>query len=100
MKVQSWIVSVRYWTPRQGKAPAVNRWAVVGPARASTVEAVLQNVPEEIRSEIRAHAGVRDFVEGKCKTDLTGYYVESAPRTNYDVSSWLVCIGPVHEVLA
>ena len=105
MNTQSWIFSVRYWTPRPERAPVVDRWAVVGPPRSSTVEAVLHlaKVPEEIRAEIRSHAVVRDFVEDKLDRDRTGYYVQNDadhrdPRFG-GRSSWLVCIGPVHEVL-
>lgn len=98
---QLWIFSVRYWTPQADKRPHVDRWAVVGHGRASTVEAALHlaQVPEELRAEIRGHATVRDFVEGKLDPDRTGYYVE--PPTREDKSSpwWLVCIGPVHGVL-
>lgn len=96
--MKDWIFSVRYWEPRLHKAPAVYRWAVVGPGRSSTVEAALHlaKVPEEIRAEIRANAVVRDFVEGRLDPDRTGYHVPSDPKSP---SGWLVCIGPVHEVL-
>ena len=105
MNAQTWIFTVRYWTPQSGRAPAVDRWAVVGAACSSTVEAALHlaKVPEEIRTEIRSHAVVRDFVEGKLDRDRTGYYVQNdADRRDPRFggrSSWLVCIGPVHEVL-
>jgi hypothetical protein len=101
MNAQSWIFSVRYWSPRQGKSPDVDRWAVVGPARASTVDAALQlaDVPEYGRAEIRAHAVVRDFVENKLDADKTGYYVQSEASRDPSTPSWLVCIGSVHEVL-
>jgi hypothetical protein len=99
VKAQSWIFSVRYWSPRPAKAPDVHRWAAVGRASASTVEAALRlaNVPEEIRVEIRSHAVVRDFVEDKLDPARTGYYVQ--PQPDLKSSEWLVCIGPVHEVL-
>lgn len=95
----NWIFSIRYWDSRLGQAPAVNRWAVVGSARASTVEAALHlaKVPEQIRVEIRSHAFVREFVEGRLDSDRTGYYVQSDPKSH---PGWVVCIGPVHEVLS
>jgi hypothetical protein len=48
---------------------------------------------------------VRDFVEGKLDRDRTGYYVQNDVASDRDPrfggrSSWLVCIGPVHEVLS
>lgn len=91
----TWIVSVRYWSPTDGN---MSRHAVVGPARASTVEAVLHlaAVPEDIRAEIRGNAVVRDFVDGKLDPDKPGYYVPSPLPANH---SWLICIGSVHEVL-
>lgn len=101
MKAQDWIFSVRYWTHRPEFPPVVDRWAVVGPGRASTVEAALHlaKVPEEIRAEIRADTIVRDFVDGKLDRDKTGYYLQNDDIVADRQSSWLVCIGPVHEVL-
>ena len=95
MKVQDWIFSVRY--APDGVRDFCRR-AVVGPARASTVEAALHlaEVPEAIRAEIRSDQIVRDFVEGRLDPERTGYYV---PHPMLASSSWLVCIGPVHEVL-
>lgn len=101
MKEQHWIFSIRYWDPsRRGQAPKVDRWAVVGPGRSSTVEAALHlaQVPEELRAEVRSHETVRNFVEGKLDPARTGYYVE-APAREDKSSPWLVCIGPVDEVL-
>lgn len=100
MKDPIWLVSVRYWPPRPDRKPHVDRWAVVGPARSSTVEAVLHlaQLPEELRAEVRSHETVRDFVEGKLDPARTGYYVE-APAREEKSSPWLVCIGPVNEVL-
>ncbi|HSX22868.1 MAG TPA: hypothetical protein VLE97_08865 [Gaiellaceae bacterium] len=101
MKDLIWLFSVRYWQPKPDRWPDLDRWAVVGPARASTVEAALHlaGMPEELRAEIRSHATVRDFVEGKLDRSKTGYYVQ--PPVREDKSSpWLVCIGPVHEVLS
>jgi hypothetical protein len=101
VKAQDWIFSVRYWEPRPGKAPAaVDRWAVVGPARALTAETALHlaGVPEAVRAEIRAHQTVRDFIDGRLDPNLTGYYVQP-PASPTKESEWLVCIGPVHEVI-
>ena len=99
MKVQNWIFSVRYWQPQpEGPLPSIDRWAVVGPARASTVEAALHlaKVPEELRADIRANEIVRDFIDGRLDPAKSGYYVHSEPRSD---RSWVVCIGSVHEVL-
>ncbi len=94
---QDWIFTVRYFEPR-GLTPRplpVDRWAVVGPARSSTVEAALHlaKVPEDVRVEIRSHAVIRDFVDGRLDPDRTGYYVQG------EGCAWVVCIGSVHEVL-
>lgn len=99
MKVQNWIFTVRYWQ-QQGPLPSIDRWAVVGPARASTVEAALHlaNVPEEARVEIRGHAVVRDFVDDRLDPDKNGYYVDGASTILQGPSAWVVCIGSVHEV--
>lgn len=104
MKARNWIFSVRYWERQQGPISPIERWAVVGPARASTVEAALHlaSVPEHERTEIRSHTIVREFVEGRLDPDKTGYYVhelrgDDAPFPRD--SSWCVCIGPVHEVI-
>lgn len=98
---QRWVVSVRYWHPGPGQRPDVERFAVVGPARSSTIEAVLHlaSVPEDYRPEIRSHKTVRDFIEGKLDASRTGYYVESPTQESNPWRPWLVCIGPVHEVL-
>ena len=95
MKVQDWIFSVRY-APEGVRD--FRRCAVVGPARASTVESALHlaNMPEAVRAEIRADETVRKFVDGTLDPDMSGYYV-SAPVAL--VSSWYICIGSVHEVL-
>ena len=95
MKVQDWIFSVRY--APEGVRDFC-RAAVVDPARASTVEAALHlaKVPEVVCAEIRAAQTVRDFVDGQLDPDLSGYYV---PKPMLTSSEWLVCIGPVHEVL-
>ena len=95
MKVQDWIFSVRYWT-EDGRGP--RRLAVVGPARASTVDAALHpaNIPESVRAEIRANETVRKFVDGMLDPDMSGYYVSCPVAT---AAEWVVCIGSVHEVL-
>ena len=95
MKVQDWVFSIRY-------APEgvhdFRRCAVVGPARASTVEAALHlaEVPETVRIEIRDERTVRDFIDGRLDPERTGYYVPHPMPTS---SSWLICIGSVHEVI-
>ena len=96
MSFQNWIVSVRY--AEEGVRDFVRR-AVVGPARASTVEAALHLacMPEDVRAEIRANSIVRDFVDGKLDHGGYGHYV---PNPMSAASRWLVCFGPVHEVLA
>ena len=95
MKVQDWIFTVRYAPDGERD---FRRRAVVGPACASTVEAALHlaEVPEAVRAEIRAEQTVRDFVEGKLDYEHYGYYM---PNPMPSSSSWLVYIGPVHEVL-
>jgi hypothetical protein len=95
MKEHVWIFSVRY--APEGVRDFTRR-AVVGPARASTVEAALHlaGVPENVRTEIRSDPTVRNFVEGHLDADGYGYYVPDPMPTS---SSWLVCIGPVHEVI-
>ncbi len=91
-KQQNWIFSVRYQ----------KRFAVVGPARVSTVEAALHlaAVPEETRAKIRAHAVVRDFVEGRLDPEEHGYYASyySNDCTSSEIG-WSLCIGSVQEVL-
>ena len=99
MKAQDWIFSVRYLSP--GAALGVkDRWAIVGPARASTVEAALHlaSVPEGVRTQIRGCDVARDFVEGRLDPERSGYYTHS--RIEDDAAgSWAICIGSVHEVL-
>ena len=95
MKVQDWIFTVRY--APEGVRNS-QRHSVVGPARASTVEAVLHlaQIPEQVRAEIRANETVRTFVDGLLDPDRYGYYTECPIST---ASSWFICIGSVHEVL-
>jgi hypothetical protein len=101
MKVQDWIVSVRF----NINTADWRRYAVVGPARASTVEAVLHlaAVPEFVRVEIRGHKIVQDFIDGRLDPDKMGYYVERDLREedeeNKGLPSWLICIGSIQEVL-
>ena len=105
MKVHNWIFSVRYCPPQsEGPLPPIQRWAVVGPARASTVEAALHlaKVPEEARTAIRTHEVVRDFIDGRLDPEKSGYYLDSPPRSEPSWRTqdhWTVCIGSVHEVL-
>ena len=96
MKVPQWLVSVRY-APEGVRD--FQRRAVVGPAHAATIEAALALacVPESVRVEIRADAIVQKFVEGQLDFESYGYYVPCPMPTS---SSWLVCLGPVHEVLS
>jgi hypothetical protein len=95
MKVQDWIFTVRYCP--EG-ARDLRRFAVVGPARASTVEAALHlaGVPEIVRTEIRADEVVRRFVDGLLDPEASGYY---APCPVATISDWIVCIGSVQEVV-
>lgn len=99
MRVQDWIFSVRYSTPGSPieRLGLRDRWAVVGPARSSTVEVALHlaSVPETIRGEIRTCEIVRDFVEGRLDPERSGYYTSGGGP-----SSWAVCIGSVHDVLS
>ena len=102
----NWIISVRYCpAQREGSSlPYIVRWAVVGPATASTVEAALHlaKVPEHYRAEVRGHQTVRDFVDGKLDPAHHGYYISSATRRDEDWRSygeWTIGIGSVHEVL-
>ena len=96
MKIPQWLVSVRY-APEGVRD--FQRRAVVGPARQSTIEAALAlaGVPEAVCAEIRADTVVQKFVEGQLDFEGYGYYVPCPMPTS---SSWLVCIGPVHEVLS
>jgi hypothetical protein len=96
VKMQSWIFSVRY---RPEDERDLRRFAVVGAARASTVEAALHlaGMPEVVRIEVRTNEVVRDFVEGRLDPEVTGYY---APCPLAAASDWIVCIGSVQEVLS
>lgn len=93
--MKDWIFSLRY---RGEDERVMKRRAVVGPARASTVEAALHlaGVPEETRAEIRADETVRKFVDGLLDPEESGYY---APCPFAAASPWLICIGSVQEVL-
>jgi hypothetical protein len=95
MKVQDWIFSVRY---RPEGERDLRRYAVVGPARASTVEAALHlaGMPESVRAEIRSDEVVRRFVEGALDPEASGHY---APCPLAAASDWIVCIGSIQEVL-
>ena len=96
MKVQDWIFTVRY---RPEGERDLRRFAVVGPARMSTVETALHTagVPEALRAEIRANEVVRKFVEGALDPDAQGYY---APCPLSAASDWIVCLGSIQEVLS
>lgn len=95
MKVQDWIFSVRY-VP--AGARDFCRRAIVGPAGAATVEAALHlaGVPETVRAEIRSDETVCRFVAGALDPEASGCY---APQPFPMARSWIICIGPVHEVL-
>lgn len=100
MKAQNWIFSIRY---RPEGERDLRRYAVVGPARASTVEAALHLacVPENVRAEVRSDETVRKFVDGRLDPDgldrASGYY---APCPFPTSSDWIVCIGSVQEVIS
>ena len=95
MRAQDWIFSIRY-APEGARD--FSRRAVVGPAQLSTVEAALYlvDVPEDIRAEICSDATVRKFVEGALDPEERGYY---APHPFPTSRPWIICIGPVHEVI-
>jgi hypothetical protein len=103
MKEQHWIFTVRYASEVAFDVrDRCRRRTVVGPARASTVEAALHlaGVPEAVRAEIRADETVRGFIEGTLDPEANGYYVlQPFPMSRPWAQSWVVCIGPVHEVL-
>ncbi len=95
MKAQDWIVTIRHYSDS-----AETRRTVVGPARASTVEAALHlaDLAEDLRHEIRTDETVRRFIDGQLDHDANGYYVQ--PRCSPHASTlWVVCIGPVHAVV-
>lgn len=91
----NWIFSIRY-APEGVRD--FYRHAVVGPALPSTVEAALHlaGLPEVICAEIREDATVRMFIDGALSPEESGYY---SPQPFPTSRSWIVCIGPVHEVL-
>ena len=94
--MRTWLVSVRY---APDGARDFHRRAVVGSSCASTVESALRlaDVPEAVRAEIRANPVVQKFIDGQLDHEGFGYYVPCPMPTS---SSWLVCIGPVHEVIS
>lgn len=96
MREQLWVISVRY---RPEGARDLRRCAVVGPARASTVEAVLHlaGIPEAMRAELRADALVRKFVEGALDPETSGYY---APCPLVAAADWIVCVGSIQAVMS
>jgi len=93
--VQRWIFTVRYSPEGERGLP---RFAVVGPARISTVEAALHlaSVPEHVRVEIRNNEIVRKFVEGALDPAIQGYY---APCPLNAASNWVICIGSIQAVV-
>ena len=96
MKVQRWIFTVRY---RPEGERDLRRFAVVGPACASTVEAALHlaAAPESARAEIRANEVVRKFVDGVLDPDAPGHY---APCPLSAASDWIVCVGSIQAVIS
>lgn len=84
-----WIFSVRVGGPS-------SRHAVVGPASLETVEVALKPFNTGVSDEIRADEIVRLFVEGRLDPARPGYYIQNRTLSSF---VWLVCIGPVHEVL-
>lgn len=92
---QTWIFSVRY---RHEGDRELRRHAVAGPASASTVEAALHlsDMPESVRSEVRADETVRKFIDGMLDPGVSGYYAPIPVPTSSD---WIVCIGSIEEVL-
>jgi hypothetical protein len=96
MRVQDWIFTVCYCP--EGES-ALRRHPVVGPARASTVEAALHlaGVPEPVRAEIRADEVVRKFVEGRLDPQKHGYYTRCPIGSS---SGWVICIGSIQAVLS
>jgi tRNA(Ile)-lysidine synthase TilS/MesJ len=96
VKEQNWIFSARLWL--NPEARDIRRVAIVGPARASTVEAALHlaGASEELRTEIRAAETVRKFIEGKLDPESNGYH---APNPFPTSKSWVVCIASIHEVI-
>ena len=100
MKVQDWVFTVRY--SGCDRSLSLGRRSVVGPARASTVEAALHlaGAPEAVRVQIRANEIVRKFVEGALDPEASGYYVHPpCSASDASTSSWVVCIGSIHEVI-
>lgn len=92
---QTWIFSVRY--RREGERE-LTRYAVAGPASASTVEAALHlaAMPESVRVEVRSDTTVRKFIDSLLDPSLSGYYAPCPVPTSSD---WIVCIGSIGEVL-
>lgn len=113
MKVQHWAVSFRYAAsggrPGNRRHPApedFHRRTVVGPAAASTVEAVFNalGAPEEVRAKVRASGVMRNFVEGRLDPDPayphhTGgrHYVSDAPDAQ--LVEWSVDFAFVTRVI-
>lgn len=95
MKAQDWIFSIRFAAAGESR---MQRWAVVGPACLSTVEAALRSatVPPEVRAEIVADKTVVSFVAGVLNPESSGFFALGPPRP---MGSWEVCIGSVQEVL-
>lgn len=92
-----WIFSIRYYSGDPYATPSrreCDRRAVVGPACVATVEAALKDLPEEVATVLRSLSLVRAFVEGNVHD--TGHYESGTCGTD---ASWVICIGPVHEVL-
>jgi hypothetical protein len=98
MKEQLWIFSVSY-EHLEGKRD-IRRFAVVGSGHSATVERALclAGVSDKVRTEICADMIVRWFVEDMLDPEkVPGYYTCSPIGAE---PGWVICIGPVHEVLS
>lgn len=93
---RAWFFSLRLWP--EPEQPNMTRVAIVGPARASTVEAALHiaGAPEDLRTKIRADTTVRKFIEDTLDPAANGYYMHSSTGATPE---WVICIASVHEVI-
>ncbi len=94
---QLWIFSVRFIAGLQGRK-LDTRFAAVGPANIRTVEAAIRQCPADIADAVRVNATVREFIEGKLDPRRSGYY-EHVWDPSGERPSYVVCIGPVDEVV-
>jgi hypothetical protein len=104
MRAQNWTFNVLHRADSRPRGATV-----VGPARASTVEAALHlaQVPETIRDQIRTCDVVRRFVDGQLDSDpVKRYYHDQQYEdgsyvyvSEDQVPLWVVRIESVQEVL-